>query len=106
MIVVWIIGGIVGGLGGAYVSFTIDAASANHLPASTRMVVTLILALIAGVAGFLSGSTILHRASRDRMFLVPFSGLAAATAGGIIGLSQALGMTITYLANYSTWPDG
>lgn len=89
----------------AYLSYSLDAASAAHLPVFPRLVVTLVLLAVALMVGFLAGASIFRRAMRERMHLVPFSALAVAMAGGLIGLSQALGLTIAYLSNYASWPE-
>ena len=103
--IVWFVGGLLGAMAGAYISYAIDGAGAAHLPTFARMVVVFVLLIVAVVAGFLAGAAIVRRATRNRLHIVPFSGLAAATAGGLIGLSQALALTIAYLANYASWPD-
>ncbi|MGI8826939.1 MAG: hypothetical protein ACR2JC_15105 [Chloroflexota bacterium] len=101
----WFAGGLGGATASAYVSYVFSTAGTANLPEAVRVVTIAILVAVAAGAGFLAGAAIFRRARRERLRLVSFASLAAATAGGIIGLSQALALTIAYLANYSTWPS-
>lgn len=101
----WWIGAAGGAAVGAYISYTLSVVAGTNLPGGLRSTLAVALVCVALVAGFLSGGAIFRRAGREREHLVPFSALSGATGGALIGLSQALAMTVAYLATYSTWPS-
>jgi len=77
----------------------------RNLPATAGRISIVLLLSLAGIVGFLAGSVICRRATRNRDHLALFSSLAGGVAGGIVGCAFALTVTAAYLASYTTWPQ-
>jgi hypothetical protein len=100
---------VAGGIGtaGASVAGTwlLAGLLTRNLPVSAGAISLASLLLVAALSGFLAGSAICRRATRNRYHLGLFAGMAGAVAGGVLGCTYAITLTVAYLMSYSTWPQ-
>lgn len=99
------IGGILFALVALGSTWATATATTKNLPAGVGQGATLLLLVVAALAGFLAGSVIFRRARRTREHIALFSLLAGGVAGALIGCAHAVLLTATYLGSYSTWPS-
>jgi hypothetical protein len=102
---VTVLGGLVAAAATVSGTWALAGWGTRNLPATTGRISIVLLLSVAGVVGFLAGSVICRRATRNRDHLALFSGLAGGVAGGIVGCAFALTVTAAYLASYTTWPQ-
>jgi hypothetical protein len=98
------IGGAVGASAGVGVWWIAQMASRN-LPATSRVLVPVALAVFTVFIGFLVGAAIGRRASRYPERIALFSTVATGFGGAIIGAALAVTIASAYLASYGNWPE-
>jgi hypothetical protein len=100
-----VIGGLIAGALSGYFTLVIASSLSQGLPDPRQKLVAWGLTAFSFAIGWLVGTTVISRATRDSDRLVLFSGLTAAVGGGIVGTALAIGVLGTYLYTYASWPS-